>query len=387
MTPTAHSKVPLYALALGTFLIGTDAFLLGAVVNDVASDLGVTVPQVGFLVTVFAICYAVFAPVLGVLSGKLPGNLWLSIAIILFALGNGICALGPDYPVVVAGRVVAALGAAGFTPQATAVAGTLGPKENRGRSLAIVAGGLTVATALGVPIGALVGNTLGWRISFGVLALLGLVIAPVIYKFIGTSNTREESSITERLSALKNASVRWVLVATVLAVLSEHIIYTYIEPVLTHHQIPSPFVTLLLLIFGVGALFGNYVGGVMSDKAGTRLAFVSPLILMGLTLSLTSLWSANLFTAAVAMFVWGFAGWMYLVPQQTRLINLSERTGPFTVSLNSSALYLGIGLSGVMGGWVIGGFGIDYLALATIPFALVAILFGLVGHEKTRIGS
>ena len=120
----------------------------------------------------------------------------------------------------------------------------------------------------------------------------------------------------------------------------------------------------------------------MSDKAGTRLAFVCPLVLMGLTLSLTSLWSANLFPAAVAMFVWGFAGWMYLVPQQTRLINLSERTGPFTVSLNSSALYLGIGLSGVIGGWVIGGFGIDYLALATIPFALVAILFGVVGHKN-----
>ncbi|MDC7337413.1 MFS transporter [Streptomyces lydicus] len=144
-------RLRLLLLALGTFAVGTDSMVMAGILGLVARDLDVSVPAAGQIVTVFALSYAVLAPVLATAAARWPRRRLLLTALTVFTVANALSAVAPTYPILLATRVLAAAGAALYTPTANAVATTLVPPERRGRALATVLGGMTVATALGVP--------------------------------------------------------------------------------------------------------------------------------------------------------------------------------------------------------------------------------------------
>ncbi|MER7081185.1 MFS transporter, partial [Saccharopolyspora kobensis] len=177
MTTTAEpaTRVPLRVavLALGTFAVGTDAFVVAGVLPEIAADLDVGIAQAGQLVTVFAIAYAVLSPVLATLTGAWPRRAVLLTALAVFVLGNIATALAPSYATVLATRVLAAAGASMFTPIAGAAAASLAPEGQRARAISLVVLGLTVSTALGVPLGTLLGSVTSWRGTMWFVAALG----------------------------------------------------------------------------------------------------------------------------------------------------------------------------------------------------------------------
>jgi predicted MFS family arabinose efflux permease len=341
----------LWLLAVGTFAIGTDAFVIAGVLPELAADLSISVGTAGQLVTVFSIAYAVFAPISATLTGSLPRRTVLLTALVVFSLGNIISATASSFFLVALGRVVAAAGAASFTPQASGVAAALVPEGRRGSALSIVIGGLTLSTALGVPIGTLVGSRLGWRATLWLVAALGLLSLLGVAARLPALPPGGAHTLRDRLSPLRSPAVLATLTVTLLAVCSEHLIYTYIGPVLQSSSGGGGgALSVLLLVFGVGAMVGNAIAGPATDRFSDRA--VLWLSVGGMTLDLALIpWTFNHpVLAGVSMFVWGMTGWMYLVPQQHRLLSLASRQGAFTVSLNSSALYLGIALGGAIGG-------------------------------------
>ena len=166
VAPRAGTPVALYWLALGTFAIGSEGFMIAALLTMIASDLRVSVARAGLLVSIFALAYALSSPLLTALTGRVDRRRLLIVSMSSFALLNVVAAMSHSFLALAGARVLLACAAGIYTPNANALAGALVPAERRGRAIAIVNGGLTAAIALGVPLGALVGERFGWRMTF-----------------------------------------------------------------------------------------------------------------------------------------------------------------------------------------------------------------------------
>jgi predicted MFS family arabinose efflux permease len=367
----------IYLLGAGAFAVGTSAYVVSGVLPDVSSELHVSLTAAGQLATAFSLSYAVGAPILSTLTGRWERRTLLIAALVLAALGNLIAAVATDYPVLIVGRVVAAFGAAVYTPAATLFATGLLPPEERGRAVAIVFGGLTFALVLGVPAGSLLGPTLGYKGVFALITVIAVLVAIVERAALPRVDAPPVVSLRERFAGVTDRRVQIVLAMTVLAVLGAFSVYIYIVPLLKHSAGLTGSVTgILLLVYGVGAVVGNLVGGRATDRFGslrTLLVLLTGIAAVVGTLDLTMTTEVG---AAAALFVWGMFTWAFNPPIQNLLLELG---GGLLISLNASAIYLGAGLSAVVGGLVIQAFGVSYLPLlaAVLTLATLGLLYAL----------
>ena len=367
----------IYLLGAGAFAVGTSAYVVSGVLPDVSSELHVSLTAAGQLATAFSLSYAVGAPILSTLTGRWERRTLLIAALVLAALGNLIAAVATDYPVLIVGRVVAAFGAAVYTPAATLFATGLLPPEERGRAVAIVFGGLTFALVLGVPAGSLLGPTLGYKGVFALITVVAVLVAIVERAALPRVDAPPVVSLRERFAGVTDRRVQIVLAMTVLGVLGAFSVYIYIVPLLKHSAGLTGSVTgILLLVYGVGAVVGNLVGGRATDRFGslrTLLVLLTGLTAVVGTLDLTMTTEVG---AAAALFVWGMFTWAFNPPIQNLLLELG---GGLLISLNASAIYLGAGLSAVVGGLVIQAFGVSCLPVlsAVLSLAVLGLLFAL----------
>ncbi|WP_039628604.1 MFS transporter [Streptomyces sp. 769] len=339
----------LLPLALATFAVGTDGYVIAGLLPSIAADLAVSTPAAGQLVTVFALTLALSAPVMGALTSGLDRRSALLIALGVFVIGNAVTALGTSYEVVMAARIVTAVGAGTITSAASSTAAAIAPPELRGRALAFVMGGLTLATALGLPLGTLIGRT-DWHITLWAVA--GISLLAIVGIIVGLpSVTLPASSLPDRLRPLKQGRVLALLVVTSLAFLGAYILYTYIAPALRDATGGNEsLLTLILLAWGVGTLAGNITAGRLVDRHDSAHVLTGALALAALALALTPLATRALAPTLAWAAVWGVSIGIIVVPQQHRLIALSPAAAPVLLGLNSSALYIGVALGGGFGG-------------------------------------
>jgi predicted MFS family arabinose efflux permease len=362
-------------LSVGTFVIGTDAFIVAGVQPDISSVLGVDATAVGQLITVFAITYAVASPVLGALTGRWERRQLLLAALAIFVVGNVLAAVTPNYGWMLVARVIAGAGAALFTPTAAATGAMLVPPEVRARALALVSGGITVATVIGVPVVALLGNEIGFRVAFGVIAAAGVLAGIVIRFALPAVPVPGGTTLAQRVAVVRVPGVAVTLLVSVCAFVGGFTTYNYIAPLFTDRLgISATAVTWLLLAFGVGGAIGNFLGGELSDRMGAFRVVTIGLVLASVGLLLIALVGDTWPGAVTAIVIWGIGGWMQLPAQQHRLVQLAGAAAPLAISLNSSAMYLGISLAGVVGGIVISAGSIDFIPV----FGAIMGVLGLV---------
>ncbi len=367
----------IYLLGAGAFAVGTSAYVVSGVLPDVSSELHVSLTAAGQLATAFSLSYAVGAPILSTLTGRWERRTLLIAALVLAALGNLIAAVATNYPVLIVGRVVAAFGAAVYTPAATLFATGLMRPDERGRAVAIVFGGLTFALVLGVPAGSLLGPTLGYKGVFALITVIAVLVAIAERAALPTVDAPPVVGLRERFAGLADRRVQTVLAITVLAVLAAFSVYIYIVPVLKQTaDLSGSSVGLLLLLYGLGAVVGNLLGGRATDRFGSlRTLYV---VMVGITLLVATLdlTATTAVGAGAALFVWGLFTWAFNPPVQNLLLELG---GGLLIALNASAIYLGAGLSAIVGGLVIHLVGITYLApiAAVLDLVVLGLLFTL----------
>ncbi|MFD9702517.1 MFS transporter [Lentzea sp. NPDC059081] len=371
-------------LSAGAFVAGTSAYVVAGLLPRISAESGVSLGAAGQLSTVFAITYAISAPIATAVTARCERRSVLTGALLLAALGNALTALATTYPLLLLGRVISAAGAAAFTPTATFVATSLFPPERRGRAVALVFGGLTAAIALGVPIGSLLGGVTGFRGVFASIAVAAVVIAFATRLFVPAVAPTETASPKERFAVLGNRVVRRLLLVTTLSVLGAMTIYTYVVPLVAGYTgFRDDAVSALLLVYGCGAVVGNVVGGLMSDRFGpgrSALVLLVASAVAAVSLPLTLTTTAG---AALALFAWGCANWAYNPPQQSSLLISAGEQGTFALSLNASAIYLGSGLAGVLGGLVVSGQGIETLPLAGAAVTGLAVVVMTTGRTSS----
>jgi len=339
----------LLPLSLATFAVGTDGFVIAGLLPAISADLHVSVPAAGQLVTAFALTFAVAAPVLGWATSSFDRRSALLLALTVFVIGNVATAVSADYTAVLLARVLTAIGAGIITSTASSTAAAISPPERRGRSLAFVLGGLSLSTALGLPLGTLIGRD-DWHLTLWAVAALGSVAA--IGVALGLPRiTLPTTTLRARLAPLRQSRVSVVLLVTSLSMAAPYVLYTYIgEATATATGGKPGTLTVVLLIWGIGALTGNLLAGRLVDRFPPST--VVAIALAGLTalLAISPLVIGNLTATTTWALFWGIAVGMPTVAQQQRLITFAPASSPVLLGLNSSAIYLGIAAGGALGG-------------------------------------
>ncbi|SDY67983.1 Predicted arabinose efflux permease, MFS family [Amycolatopsis xylanica] len=371
-------------LALGTFAVGTSGYVVAGLLPALVTELAVSPSTAAQLVTAFAIAYAVGSPLFAAATGRWERRRLLVVALGVTALGNALAAVVSGFEPLLAARVVTAIGAAVFTPAASAVAAELTAPEHRGRAVALVFGGLTIATILGVPLGSLLSQHFGYRVVFALVAAFSLLGAVAVGLVLPKVAPPPPVRLAERFTAAADPRVLAMMGATVLGCLAAFSVYTFIAPVLAETTgVHGTAVSLLLFCYGIGGAIGNWLGGRVTDRWGSRRPLLTIFAATTLVLATLPLASSTITGAAVILFLWGLCTWSVNPPIQSRLIELSPRQTGLVLSLNASAIYLGVGLSGLVGGAVLHTAGPRLLPEMSALLTALALAVVLLGFRRT----
>lgn len=375
----------LLVLTSATFAVGTDGFLIAGILPDISRSLDVSPSVAGQLVTFFALAYALLSPVLAAATASWPRRRLLVTALLVFTLGNIVVAVAPVYGVAMAGRLVAAAGAAVVTPAATVVATGLVPPQQRGRALALVVAGLSAATALGAPLGTALGGAGHWRLALWGVAALGVLAAVGVAALLPPTPPPPAVGLRRRLAPLRDFRIATVLSTTLLTLTGLYTVYTYISLSFDRATDGSGNrLALLLVVFGLAATAGNLTAGSLTDRFGTRRVLTVALLACVVDFALMPWSGAGLPSALPAVAVWGVCGFGVLVPQQHRLISVSGAAAPLSIALNATATYLGVGLSGVIGAAGLHLVGAHRLGLISVVFLALGLCSAELAHRIIR---
>lgn len=346
-------------LALAAFAIGSEAFVIAGLLPAIATDLQISLAAAGQLVTAYALTYAVGSPVLAVSLNNLDRRTVLALALSAFIFGNLLAAVAGNFPMLLASRMVMALGAGLCMPTALGVAVAVASPERRGRAVALVTSGITVATVIGVPLGNFIGSLLGWRATFAMVALLGLVALAGLLFGLPRGLPKSTASLAERLAVARHPAVLTALVITILWALGGFTLFTYLAIPLAHLGFDAQGISLALLVFGSAAAIGNMAGGLFTDRIGTVLTaalglsgMACALILQSVAIKYAAPEQAR-YLVLFLIFLWGISGWAFYPAQIAGIVRVEPQASMIALSLNASAMYLGFAIGGATGGLVL----------------------------------
>lgn len=388
---TPHSTAPLYWLALGTFAVGTESFMIAGLLPGMAADLAVSLATAGQLVTVFALAYALGSPILTAATGNLQRRALLISAMVAFCGANLLAWTAPGYWELLTARILLAGAAGVYVPAANAVASATAQPGQRGKALAIVNGGLSLAIAIGVPLGAWLGHASGWRATFGGVAVLSaLAAAGLAYGLpAGFGAGLAVATLAERLRTASRPAVLRTLLVTTLWAMASYTTYTYLATLVEQATgVHGAGLGFILFGWGVAAACGLALSARVIDRRGAGTV-VKPALLTStvsfivLSLSTYLAPSHTLALMLPAILAWGVAHWAFFPAQQATLAEVAGVAAtPIVLSLNASFMYLGFSLGAGLGALVIA-----WSSAADLGFASAVCMIGAVALAVANMRS
>lgn len=389
--PAPAFPIPVLALTMCAFCIGTAEFVVMGLLPEVARDLGVSIPLAGQLVTGYAMGVVVGAPILALATSGLPRKRVLLLMIAIFILGNLLSALAPNYALLLIARIVAAFAHGTMFGVGAVVAADLVPPNRRASAIGLMFTGLTLANILGVPLGTLVGQALGWRATFWAITALGVVALLPVALLIPEMKARASAGLAHEFAVLRRTGVLLALATTVFASASMFTFFTYIVPILREVTGFGPSsITWILFLIGLGLTAGITSGGRFADRGLLRTLIV---IFAALTVLLAIMPLAVEHRAAtlVVVFLWAIASFAAVPALQTRVVDEAKEAPNLASSLNIAAFNLGNAAGAFLGGIVIDqGFSLRAVPFAAAIVAFVALLsvwFAAIRDRRTAIAA
>lgn len=371
----------LFALTLSAFAIGTTEFVIVGLIPTIAEQLNVSLPSAGLLVSLYALGVAIGAPVLTALTGKLPRK-WLLVGLMaLFTVGNLLAWQAPGYESLIVARILTGLAHGVFFSVGSTIATGLVAKEKAASAIAIMFSGLTVALVTGVPLGTWIGQVFGWRETFLVVSLLGLVaMVGSLLLIPGNLPKGAASSVREQLSVLTRKPLLLVYAKTALGYGGAFTAFTFLAPILQQVSgFGASAVSLILLVYGVSVAVGNIWGGKLADRMGPLPALKLLFAGLAVVLLVLTFTAPHPVLAVLTVLVWGAFAFGNVPGLQVLVVKQAERHTPNAVDvasgLNIAAFNVGIALGSVVGGFVV-----EHLGLMHTPWigALIVLLaYGL----------
>lgn len=363
--------ISILSLTVGAFAIGMTEFVIMGLLPNVAADLDVSISTAGQLITMYALGVAIGAPILTILTQRIPQKMLLCLLMVLFIVGNGISVIAPSYEVLMIARIITAFTHGTFFGVGAVIASNLVAPNKRAGAVSIMMAGLTIANIVGVPLGTFIGQRMGWRASFGAIAIMGVIALIGILIFIPKLRQDKPASVLKQVKALAQRKLLLFLLIGALGNASLFTVFTYITPLLEDVTgFAEHSVTWILVLFGCGVTIGNIVGGKLADwkllPSLLGLYFATCIILTILTFTIHSP-----IAAVATIFLWGVASFAVMPGLQVRIMSLAQDAPALASTSSHSAGNLGNASGAFIGGWVI-----SHLAITSLPW-VGATLVGL----------
>ncbi|WP_041614827.1 MFS transporter [Paenibacillus sp. JDR-2] len=363
--------ISVLSLTVGAFAIGMTEFVIMGILPNVASDLNVSISAAGQLITMYALGVAVGAPIMTILTSRIPQKKLLCILMLLFILGNGLSVVAPNYAVLMIARIITALTHGTFFGVGAVIASKLVRADKQAGAVSIMMAGLTIANIIGVPIGTYIGQNWGWRASFGAIAVMGVLALIGIIIFIPKLKLSKQVSVLKQISAIARPKLLVYLLIAALGNAGLFAVFTYITPLLTDITgFAEHSVTWILILFGIGVTVGNMVGGKLADWK-LMPSILGLYLTIAVVLTIFTFTVHNEIAAVITIFLWGAASFAVFPGLQVRIMSLAQSAPALASTSSHSAGNLGNASGAFIGGWVI-----THLSLGALPW-VGAILVGL----------
>lgn len=375
-------RMPLavWALAIGAFAICTTEFSILGLLLEISGDLTVTITQAGLLITAYAFGVVLGAPILTPFLVNFPRKKAIIFLMILFTIGNIVCAFAPTYEILMLARLLTALIHAAFFGLSSVMATQLVPANRQAQALAAVFMGATLANVLGVPIGAWIGQEFGWRITSIACGLFGLLATIAVYTVVPKIESENRINVMSEFKTLLRPQVLRALFTTLIGFGAIFTTLTYIAPILTQiGGFDNAAVPGMMLIFGLGMTVGNPIGARLTDKS-IKLGLRVSLLVLIIVLVCLGEFADNQIFMYILVFAFGVAVFMIIPPLQVQAIQASADASVMVAAFNIAAFNLANALSAMFGGYIIE---TSSMGLARLPF--VAAVIACLGLLLTYI--
>lgn len=376
----AHPALVLFALSVGAFAIGTTEFAAMSLLPFFARDLGIDVPTAGHAISAYALGVVAGAPVIAAFAARLPRRTLLIGLMAMFAVANALSALSPSYSWMLLFRFLSGVPHGAYFGVAALVAASLVPIEKRTLAMAKVMSGLTVATVLGVPVANWMGQVLGWRSGFFVVAALAVATVTLVGLYAPRDAGDPKASPMRELTALGKSQVWLTLLTGAIGFGGMFAVYTYVASTMIEvTRVPESYVPLILIIFGIGMTLGNLAAAWLADRAQSRTV-IGVLLWSAASLALFPLMAGNIWTLSLIVFLIGIGGGLG-TPLQARLMDVAGDAQTLAAALHHSAFNVANAIGPWLGGLSIAaGYGLvstgwigSTLALGGLAVFLLAI--------------
>ena len=376
---------PLIALAVGAFGIGVTEFAPMGMLPDIATDLGVSIPAAGLLVSAYAMGVLIGAPLMTLTTAQIDRRTLLIALMGIFTLGNALSALADGYWMLMAARIVTSFNHGAFFGVGSVVAASLVPPDRRAGAVAAMFSGLTVATIGGVPLATWASEVLGWRTAFAAIAGVGAMAMLSLRRALPALPAAEGGDMRAEVRALKRGPVLAARALTVVGASAMFTVFTYIVPILRSETHASTgFVTAMLVLYGVGLMIGNSLGGRLADRSIERTLIGSFSVLAAVLVLFAAVMQWP-WPAAAAILIWGIASFAIVPPLQMRVMMAASDAPNLASAVNIGAFNLGNAIGAALGGAVIGaGLGFPLVSLAGAAMAAAALAMLIVLRRAPR---
>ncbi|MCI2256681.1 MFS transporter [Domibacillus sp. PGB-M46] len=361
------------------FLMGTDLFVVSPLLPFISEAYSVNSAMTGWMVTVFAVTYAIAAPFFGWASDKNGRGIFITFGLLLFSFSNILTASSPSFTWLIISRILAGLAVAAVTPLIYAIIGDIAPSNRRGTWLSIVVSGHLTALWAGAPIGTLLEHFLGWRSVFVVMAIIGTLLAAVNFK--AWKYVPERNATKNLLEGNLPRILGSVSVTTTWAI-SMYALYVYLGAALySENRYTSSEIALAVTFYGIGAVLGSLISGQFTDRFGEKKISKATLILLTLILVCLGIFFSSGDWIYFFLFIWALVGYAGFTSYQARLTVEYPRERGIVMAWNNTALYIGITIGSIIGGYVISNWGYPFLPYVC---SIAAIISFVLSNQKVQ---
>lgn len=366
-----RTNTALLSLSVGAFVIGATEFSPMGMLPEIAGSLAVSIPAAGMLVVVYALGVMLGAPVMTLLLIRRSPKAALIFLMSIFTAGNVLSALAPDYNTLLFARFITSLNHGAFFGIGAMVATRVVAKGKEAGAIAGMFMGLTIANIGGVPAITKLSQMLGWRESFFVVSLLGLLTMAALLRSLPRNMQGQELNLRRELQVLTRPAVLLAMLCTVLGASAMFTFYTYIAPALTFiSSVPETQISIMLVLVGLGFTLGNYLGGVWANRSVSRTLY-GLFALLALTMVLFPLMARDTVTAGIMLVIWGAASFGIVPPLQVKVMQVASEAQALASSVNIGAFNLGNAVGAALGASVLANGG-DYAGVSYAGAAVAA---------------
>jgi len=370
-------NLPLLALAVGAFAIGTTEFSPMGFLPEIARDLDISIPRAGMLISAYALGVMIGAPLMTLWLSRYSKRKSLILLMAIFTIGNLLAMFAPNYLGLMGARLITSLNHGAFFGIGSVVAASVVPKDKQASAVAMMFMGLTIANIGGVPLATWVGQHIGWRMAFCGISLLGLLTIFSLWKALPEGQSSQKPDVRRELKVLTRLPVVLALLTTVMSAGAMFALYTYIAPSLQSFTQASPtLITLMLVLIGVGFSIGNHLGGKFADLSLDK-TLIGFLLLLMLMMLLFPILATTAIGAALALIIWGAAAFAVVPPLQMRVMSVAHEAPGLASSVNIGAFNLGNAVGAIAGAAVLN-LGLSYSAVSFAGAGLSALALLLV---------